>query len=286
MDELKIGDFNSYFELFVAFTFAYSGLSGFKDYINVASFHAYATILEKYSASLRETHLTVLIGGSERTKKWLNDKKDLAEIQLNLLRKIIVHSNAIFDGTAFRSQFYLTGAIFLSLIILSGFEKAIGDTVTFITVFFISLISICYNRYANWRLTLQAKGKIDEIYIEKLMSSKVLMIIYLIFFISSVGIGYLVHYKYSLILLNTICFETIDKVYLITVLKVSFILSFLLISLLPYLSYYKRRKFFVKYFDSRVGNINEKLNTIFDDIEALTESSLNQSINIKKNLEL
>jgi len=98
---VQFSNFNSYFELLVAFTFAYASLKGFKDYINRVSLRAYDSF---YSQKLQDVLAAVQVVAGPQTKRAIE------EVNFNQYRDEIEKIEKIclgfYDGTFLQPMFF------------------------------------------------------------------------------------------------------------------------------------------------------------------------------------
>ena len=119
---IQIHYFAHYFVLIIGFTFAYGGLKGFKDYINkVALSKGKFDLSYKVRINGLKDKLTLLKGAT--ITQLIQAKIDKADVLLSELLENEDLAERIYDGRSFQSMFFLTGVIYLSLLIVGGFHQ-------------------------------------------------------------------------------------------------------------------------------------------------------------------
>ncbi len=136
---VQFSNFNSYFELLVAFTFAYASLKGFKDYINRVSLRAYDSF---YSQKLQDVLAAVQVVAGPQTKPAIE------EVNFNQYRDEIEKIEKIclgfYDDTFLQPMFFLAGLEYLFFLFIGGFQGQLGHLTVYLTVCLVFLFTVAY----------------------------------------------------------------------------------------------------------------------------------------------
>lgn len=129
--QIDLKDLTSFFELFVAYTFAYNNLNSVKEGVNKASVKNLDEKVDEYEKTFKSESEKVLdisvadqnidlsgvtAGKLEDLNQTISDFKTIKQV-----------TYVIYSGDFLRPVFYLTGAIYLFYILLSAFQNFVGD---------------------------------------------------------------------------------------------------------------------------------------------------------------
>jgi hypothetical protein len=155
-DSVSLSDFNSFFELMVAFTFAYAGLKGFKEYINRVSLRDYQMEYESRLNQVSSAILTVTGGKALAELEELNFSETEEALALANIERICT---GFYDGTYLQPMFFLVGLEYLYFLILGGFQPHIGTMAVFGAVYLIAMSTIVYYIYVFLMLRRHVKSE-------------------------------------------------------------------------------------------------------------------------------
>lgn len=144
-----LGNFNSYFELLIAFTFAYAGFKGFKEYINKVSFPDYDIVLREVSGDQSRALYAALEMTNRNFAKQKEDFERIARISLGFLQ-----------GNYLQPMFFLVGLQYIVFLILGGFQLQMGTLTVFMVVSMVCTATFLYYLFVYFKLRSHARKEI------------------------------------------------------------------------------------------------------------------------------
>lgn len=245
---VQFSNFNSYFELLVAFTFAYASLKGFKDYINRVSLRDYDTF---YTQKLEEILSAIQTVAGPQTKAVI-EKADLKQTREKIatIEKIC---QGFYNGTFLQPMFFLAGLEYLFFLFLGGFQSHFGTLTIYLTVCFVFFSTLIYYLYVLVRLRQHSLQQIPPDNKKWLTSSVVLSFFGLVNFGFLFGAAYLstvIHSQKWPLFQDGDCFRdfffSCSYKRLWESIGVAMAFS---ISIVPYLIYFYRHKLFISHLE-------------------------------------
>lgn len=152
---VQFSNFNSYFELLVAFTFAYASLKGFKDYINRVSLRAFDSF---YSQKLQNVLSAIQTVAGPQTKPVI-EKADFEHYREEIA-KIEKICQGFYDGTFLQPMFFLAGLEYLFFLFIGGFQAQMGALTVYLTVCFVFASTLAYYLFVLFKLRQYALRQI------------------------------------------------------------------------------------------------------------------------------
>ena len=152
---IELKDLSSFFELFVAYTFAYSNLSSVKDGVNKASVKDLDDKVKEYELQyIKESENAndiSVVNKSSELSPLITTKVDELNKKVQCLRQLKQVTDIFYSGDFLRPIFYLTGATYLFFIILSAFQNYLGDLAVIIIINLLFLYITLYSCYYYYR---------------------------------------------------------------------------------------------------------------------------------------
>lgn len=272
MEKIQLSSFNSYFELFVAFTSAYSGLPGFNTFINTLSLKKYEKKNFSYHKRINELKqdYNVISKNSSEMAAFLSRKIPDLEFHLVKIKKVEQIADNIFSGLSFRPMFYLVCSIYIGLIIIGGMQGQLGNITVFITCFVITFYCIIYFIRAKSNLKKCATNE-DFNYENIRYSTKKLVGTFFIICIFTIILCWVFsHYVTSCNWLINHCNYRIRtswiNIQVNEIIKSLIILGTISISVIPFYLYYKREKLFFQFLKERFEKEKAEIDKLLADI--------------------
>jgi hypothetical protein len=158
VESLSLSNFNSYFELLIAFTFAYAGLPGFKEYLNRVSSREFNDL---YEGEIKKLSHTLQLHSDTIRKTFVQDFEKLQTAYIDELTKLESTAKNFFNGTYFQPMFFLTGLVYIFFIIVGGFQESLGREVVFLYVLLVFALSMLYFGFVFLRLFIGVRRNQD-----------------------------------------------------------------------------------------------------------------------------
>jgi|GEM_PF-5267075 len=277
MREFFICDFNSFFELLVAFTFAYSGLEGFREYFNKISSRDFdSQRIKNHIENLKTIRSRLVVFKGTNAFEHYQAKAASAENAIEDWEAIDRERLGIYDGTKFRVMFYLTGALYLYFIILCGFHTVLNTITEYFTIAFLSAIALLYHLITWFVLSKHAKNEKTRWGFIQKIGTQTFVKAFVMICISATVLSFIIspHIdKYQLLyfdLQNRPIADIIPstRLEMVKVVIMSLVMS---VSLVPYWLYYKRKNYFLDHYQRRSDETERNIETLSKDISSFLD---------------
>lgn len=265
MIPFHLNDFNSFFELLVAFAFAYAGVKTFRDFINDFSVKTSTGKMETFAKSVQRSEeiygsiSIVTQQSAERIKSAISDKLDKLKLQHQKISGINAIALEIYNGNRFESMFFLVGFVYILFILVGTLQNSFGNIFIFIFVTVISIAMYIFYGISYWQMDRLSRQKMfvdkDRCKNSRFMIKWFLLGAVLCFGISCKAAPIFNQYVYPLHY-DLISFLKGNAGHYI------YIFEALLLAIIPYGIYVKREQLLLK----RIMNTFKKEEIIFDDL--------------------
>lgn len=187
--DIDLVNFSSLFELIVAFSFAYGGIESFQNYVNSLVYNDFGLELSLGQKKLF-TYRDEIYSVPER-ESFAETK--LRETSVASIKKLVENfadfsSNfeRIKTGKIFSCQFNITGFYYLLVLIIAGFQKALGNEATFAILVLTTLICLFFIFGIIWNINKVCGNYESKVLQFRILRKVLFFIFYFIIIVSLV----------------------------------------------------------------------------------------------------
>lgn len=275
MDEFFLCNFNSFFELMVAFTFAYNGSPHFREFINKVSTHRLnSEVTRKYKEQLEDiaSQMILFAGADDQAQKHYTKKLEKVKTYVNEMDAISQSANDIYEGRPFKHIFMLAGSVYIFFIIICGFHPILNNTAEYLIILLLSFLSsIVYIKTIRF-IRRASKGKKPRpTFLEENTAAMLacvfwttLVISIIIFLTSFILEDFLIRKFYADI---SVSWANWMPITWLDVFKMIVVIAVISVSLIPFGVFYLRRWLFFGHHNTRWDSAEKSAASLIEDIQ-------------------